>query len=103
MTEILKKISTDYKTIALRQLAKQYNYSENYLSNLFKSEVGKTFSEVLTQERLIQAHNLITSTIMPVTIIMEQVGISNKTFFYEKYKHFYHSTPGNDRKSNEDY
>ncbi|GEN94549.1 AraC family transcriptional regulator [Pediococcus ethanolidurans] len=99
ITEILKKVSTEYKSITLNQLAQQYNYSENYLSNLFKQGVGKTFSDILTQERLIQAHNLISSTTMPITIIMEQVGISNKTFFYKKYKQFYHSTPGKDRKS----
>ncbi len=97
--EILKAVSEKYKTITLQQLADHYSYSENYLSNLFKREAGKTFSEILTQERLIQAHNLISSTTMPVTIVMEQVGISNKTFFYKKYKQFYHSTPGKDRET----
>lgn len=97
-TDILKIISQKFRTITLKKVAKQYNYNENYLSNLFKEEVGKTFSEILTQERLIQAHSMITNTIIPITAIMERVGISNKTFFYNKYKEFYHSTPGEDRK-----
>ncbi|WP_047998575.1 AraC family transcriptional regulator [Lactiplantibacillus herbarum] len=95
--QILKDVAAEYKTISLNDLADRYNYNKNYLSNIFKSEVGQTFSEVLTRQRLIQARTLITSTSLPVTSIMSQVGITNKTFFYKKYKEFYHSTPSNDR------
>lgn len=98
MIKILKKISEEYSTITLKKISKQYSYNENYLSNLFKNEVGKTFTEVVTQQRLIKSHNLIINTTIPITTIMERVGISNKTFFYKKYKQFYHSTPGADRK-----
>ncbi|EQM53877.1 AraC family transcriptional regulator [Lactiplantibacillus plantarum EGD-AQ4] len=95
--KILKAVAEEYKTISLNELAERFNYNKNYLSNIFKDEVGQTFSEVLTRQRLIQAHTLIISTSVPITTIMEQVGITNKTFFYSKYKKYYHSTPSADR------
>ncbi|MGA3279095.1 helix-turn-helix domain-containing protein [Lactiplantibacillus pentosus] len=95
--KILKAVAEEYKTISLSELAERFNYNKNYLSNIFKDEVGQTFSEVLTRQRLIQAHTLITSTSVPITTIMEQVGITNKTFFYKKYKKYYHSAPSADR------
>ncbi|MCA1343690.1 MULTISPECIES: AraC family transcriptional regulator [Lactiplantibacillus] len=95
--KILKVIAQEYKTISLNELAQRYSYNKNYLSNVFKSEVGQTFSEVLTRQRLIQAHTLITSTSLPIATIMDQVGIKNKTFFYRKYKQYYQKLPSADR------
>lgn len=97
ITKILQQISTNYKNICLDALARKYKYNKNYLSNVFKEETGKTFTEAVTQQKLIQAHNLISSTNLSITEIMRQVGISNKTFFYRKYKEFYHGKPSEDR------
>ncbi|MDN6574360.1 MAG: helix-turn-helix domain-containing protein [Lactiplantibacillus plantarum] len=95
--KVLKAIAEEYKTVSLEELANRYNYNKNYLSNIFKSEVGQTFSEVLTRQRLIQAKTLIASTSLPIATIMEQVGIKNKTFFYQKYKNYYKTLPSTDR------
>lgn len=95
--KVLKAIAEEYKTVSLEELANRYNYNKNYLSNIFKSEVCQTFSEVLTRQRLIQAHTLIASTSLPIATIMEQVGIKNKTFFYQKYKNYYKTLPSTDR------
>jgi AraC-like DNA-binding protein/mannose-6-phosphate isomerase-like protein (cupin superfamily) len=97
ITKILKQISENYKDICLDDLARKYKYNKNYLSNIFKAETGKTFTQVVTQQRLIQAHNLITSSDLPITEVMRTVGITNKTFFYKKYKEFYQGNPGDDR------
>lgn len=98
MIKILRDVTQDYREITLTKVAKKYNYNKNYLSNIFRKEVGKTFSEVVTQERLIQAHTLINSTIIPIADIIDKVGISNKNFFYRKYKNQYHIMPGKERK-----
>ncbi|MGQ4557714.1 hypothetical protein ACUIJQ_00155 [Levilactobacillus hammesii] len=39
------------------------------------------------------AHTLLASTQMPVGEIIKQVGISNRTFFYKKYREYYHKAP----------
>ncbi|NVM32111.1 helix-turn-helix domain-containing protein [Pediococcus acidilactici] len=97
VTKILKQIAENYQTIRLDDLARKYKYSKNYLGNLFKEVTGKTFTQAVTQQRLIQARNLISSTNLPITEIMHQIGITNKTFFYKKYEEFYHGKPGDDR------
>ena len=65
---------------------------------MIKKETSYTFSELVTRQRLIKARNLITATSMPINEIAQEVGFSNKHFFYEKYKQYYKRLPGEDRK-----
>lgn len=100
VVDILDEIDKNYKTITLQKIARKYGYNKNYLSNLFKKEVGKPFSEIVIQKKLTQAHILITSTSLPISQIIEAVGISNKSFFYKKYYDFYKEKPLADRQHN---
>lgn len=93
VTKILQDINDNDSTISLSYVAQKYGYNRNYLSNLFRSIVGKTFSEVLTKQRIMHAHTLFVSTRMPVGEIIKKVGISNRTFFYKKYRSYYHKNP----------
>ena len=95
--KILKEIDNNYDTITLSKIAKQLGYNRNYLSNFIKKETGKTFGTLVVDKRLIQAHNLISSTTMPISEIIETVGMKNRTSFYKKYKEYYHSLPGDER------
>jgi AraC-like DNA-binding protein len=98
--EILDEIDKDFNSITLQKIAGKYGYNKNYLSNLFKKEVGKSFSEVVIQKKMTQAHTLIMSTSLPISKIVEAVGISNKSFFYKKYYEFYKEKPLADRQRN---
>lgn len=98
--EILDEIDKEFNTITLQKIASKYGYNKNYLSNLFKKEVGKPFSEVVIQKKMTQAHTLIMSTSLPISKIVEAVGISNKSFFYKKYYDFYKEKPLADRHRN---
>lgn len=95
--KLLRDISQEYATISLQTLAERYAYNRNYLSNIFKQEVGQTFSTVLTRQRIMQAHNLLLTSDLPITAIMSQVGLSNKSFFYRKYEEIYQTTPQRSR------
>ncbi|AFS01192.1 helix-turn-helix domain-containing protein [Lentilactobacillus buchneri] len=98
--QMLKEINGNYKDTSLEKLSAKYDYNRNYLSNLFKKEVGDTFSNVLTKQRLINANILIKSTTLPVSKIIKEVGIKNRTFFYKKYISYYKMAPGSSRKEN---
>ncbi|WP_300558760.1 helix-turn-helix domain-containing protein [Companilactobacillus sp.] len=98
MVQILKDISTDFRTINLTDLAKKYGYNKNYLSNFIKKEAGKSFSTLVMNQRLIQAHSQITSTTLPISEIIDNIGMKNKTSFYKKYKAYYLMMPGDERK-----
>lgn len=93
VTKILQDINDNDSTISLSYVAQKYGYNRNYLSNLFRSIVGETFSNVLTKQRIMHAHTLLSSTQMPVSEVIKQVGISNRTFFYKKYREYYNKTP----------
>ncbi|MQS51725.1 AraC family transcriptional regulator [Companilactobacillus mishanensis] len=98
MIQIIKDISENYKNIHLADLAKKYGYNKNYLSNFIKKESGKSFSNIVTTQRLIKAHSLIAATTLPISDIIESVGMKNKTSFYKKYKAYYSSMPADERK-----
>ncbi|MDT6979269.1 helix-turn-helix domain-containing protein [Levilactobacillus zymae] len=93
ITQILQDINDNDRDISLGYIAKKYGYNRNYLSNLFRETVGETFSDVLTKQRILHAHTLLASTQMPVDKIITQVGMTNKTFFYKKYRQYYHKNP----------
>ena len=90
---ILKEISANSANISLSYIAKKTNYSRSYLGNLFKKTVGKSFSDALTEQRLLDAYNLLNSTNLSISDIIQKVGISNKTFFYQKFKNKFNCLP----------
>ncbi len=101
VVDMLSDITNEYATVSLKELSERYCYNRNYLSNIFRREVGRTFSEVLNMQRITEAHRLLVTTGLPVSDIMEEVGIGNKSFFYRKYEEMYKITPGKSRKNRE--
>ncbi|WP_168184602.1 helix-turn-helix domain-containing protein [Lactobacillus xujianguonis] len=90
---MLKEISQHYASVSLQGLAKKTNYNRSYLGSLFKTTTGKSFSAALTEQRLLAAYDLLTSTSLPIAEIINQVGLSNKTFFYQHFKVKFHKLP----------
>lgn len=93
LLRILQKIESSYRDITLSDLATELGYNKNYLSNTIKEKNGKTFKELVTEQRLKEAHQLILSTNATVDSIAEYVGYFNKTQFYKKYREYYKTTP----------
>lgn len=98
MIEILAEIDKNYAEISLKKVAAEHSYNENYLSNLFKKEVGQSFSTVVLKKRLTQANILITTTTLPINQIISSVGITNYSFFYKKFFEQYGRLPLEQRK-----
>lgn len=95
--QVLNEIDHHYDTVTLDSVAKKLSYNKNYLSNLIKAKTGNTFTELLNKQRLNRAHLLITSTKIPISRIITEVGFSNKNYFYKKYKESYQHLPTIDR------
>ncbi|GEO46229.1 AraC family transcriptional regulator [Companilactobacillus kimchii] len=93
IVSILKNIEQNYANITLNQIAKEMNYSRNYVSNLIKNKTGKTFSNILNEQRMQHAYDLLTNTDLPIGIIIERIGMSNRTQFYNKFEQYYHEKP----------
>lgn len=99
--QMLDEIRSHYQKLTLADLAAEFSYNKNYLSNLFTKVVGKPFSVVLTEERLLRAHELIQNTTTPISEICTAVGIRNKSFFYHKYAEKFGHAPIVDRQNHE--
>lgn len=93
MIKILQRIESDYRTLNLKTLADELGYNPNYLSNLIKQQTGKSFKQLITNQRLHEAQDLILSTRFSIEEIAASVGFSNKTHFYKKYREYFGDTP----------
>lgn len=95
--QVLKIIDREYASIGLSEVAKRLNFNKNYLSNLIKSESGQTFTQLVNQRKLMKAQLLLRTTQLPIQEIALSVGISNKTYFYNKYKETFGYGPKGER------
>ena len=95
--QVLRLIDKHYQDLTLANLAQELNFNKNYLSNLIKEKSGKTFTELITQKKLMKAKLLLQSTRMPIYEIAQSVGFSNKTYFYNKYRAYFGKSPKEDR------
>lgn len=99
LTTILQLIEKNFANITLQDLADSTGYNYNYISNLIKQELGLTFTEIVLNQRILHAADLLRNTKLPIEQIMIKIGLNNKTYFYHKFSNQYATTPSNYRKS----
>ena len=88
---ILEQLSNP--ELSLVELAKQLGFSSNYLSMLIKKELGKSFQEYVTEQRIQMAKRLLLSTDMKIYEIAEAVGIEDMNYFSYRFKSIVGVTP----------
>lgn len=92
--EIVRYINDHYAdNITLTHLAQRYFISPYYLSHVFKEVTGFTFSNYLTQLRILEAKKLLSSTKFSMTRIAELVGYESSTHFGRAFKKVTLMTP----------
>ncbi|MFD2613614.1 response regulator transcription factor [Paenibacillus gansuensis] len=82
-----------HENITLKDVAKAYSFSPNYLGQLFKEETGEHFSDCLIAMRLEKACELLTSTNLKVYEVAEAVGYRYLPYFSRQFKETYGLTP----------
>ncbi|MDQ0273947.1 AraC-like DNA-binding protein [Cytobacillus purgationiresistens] len=97
--KILKYIHNNYHfQISLEQLAEIAYLSKSETIRLFKKHVGKTpFNYILTY-RLERSIDLLIGTESTITEISNECGFSSVSYFIEKFKNSYDTTPKKFRK-----
>ncbi|MGE7881558.1 helix-turn-helix domain-containing protein [Bacillus sp. NPDC094077] len=88
-----------YNPISVKQLAKIANVNPDYLSILFKKEVGISLSEYIQRERIEEAKKLLTFTTYSLSDICAWLNFSDQSYFTKIFKKFTNETPGKYRKS----
>ncbi|WP_217597361.1 response regulator [Cohnella sp. GbtcB17] len=95
---VLRFIDENYMTdLNLTDLAERFNYNPSYFSEMFKSKVGKTFIQYVTDARMAQAIRLLEGTQLSLWDIAELTGFSNASYFSSKFKRTYGVTPSDYR------
>lgn len=75
------------------ELAAYVYLNPAYLSRLFKKETGLSISDVIIQERLQKAKQLLEETELKITDIAEQVGYTSLGSFSNLFKRIVGATP----------
>ncbi|MBQ4163804.1 MAG: AraC family transcriptional regulator, partial [Turicibacter sp.] len=82
-----------YEELSLKTLAYQYNINSSYLGQLFNKEVGTSFSDYLNKTKNLKAKQLILETNMKINDIAKEVGYTDSSYFYRKFKKFFGVSP----------
>ncbi|MEA5003534.1 MAG: PocR ligand-binding domain-containing protein [Christensenella sp.] len=87
-----------HENIMLSQMAKLSHTSPSYLSRLFKKEMGKNFSDYVTDFKMTIAKNMLENTSLSVTDISNDLGFSDSGYFIKLFKKHEGITPAMFRK-----
>ncbi|WP_238902937.1 AraC family transcriptional regulator [Clostridium sp. YIM B02506] len=93
IASILHYIETNYVEGSLEKTANHFLFSPTHISRILKKSTGKSFKELVHEQRLKQAIFLLKSTNLPAYSIAEQVGYTNLNYFYLKFKEKYGVLP----------
>jgi two-component system, response regulator YesN len=93
--EIIDYLNHNYQyDLSLQELAeRKYFMNLSYLSRLFKSKIGKTFSCYLRELRIAKAKELLVNSILKITEIAALVGYNDVSYFVQSFKRAYGLTP----------
>lgn len=97
--DILSWIEANYaRPYRSDDLAAALHLSPYHLSHLFKEAVGVSISDYISARRVHQAVILLTTTDKPVSLIAEEVGLTNVSYFCKWFKANMNATPHQYRK-----
>ena len=85
------------KNITLKEVADEVFLSQNYLSELFKKEMGEGFYDFLSRYRIQVAKDLLLTTNLRVYEIAENVGYNDSITFGRAFKKITGATPNSFR------
>jgi AraC-like DNA-binding protein len=89
-----------YENISVSNLAAILDINPNYLSELFKKEVGIYLSEYVQQERIEEAKRLLVSTKSSLLDISTRLNFHDQSHFTKLFKKFTGTTPKKYRDTN---
>jgi AraC-like DNA-binding protein len=87
------------ESITLADAAAAAFLSTSYLAHLLKKETGRTFVEILTDQRMDLACRLLASSTRPVAEIATRVGFTDEAYFARRFRKMHGVTPTAYRKA----
>ena len=99
--EILSYVKSSYRTASLGELSERLYLTPPYLSKIIKELFGKSFKELVVDERLEKARSAFLNTSLSVGDVIRSVGYENESYFHREFKKRYGMTPLSMRKNKE--
>ncbi|MCM1567967.1 MAG: 2-isopropylmalate synthase [Roseburia sp.] len=93
IVDIISYIQQNYVEVTLESLADHFHLSKPYLSKYIKEKVGMTFQEIVKEERMKKAMNLLRETSQTVETVAANVGYENVEHFNRLFKKASGMTP----------
>ena len=91
--EILSYVKSSYRTASLTELGEKLYLTVPYLSKLTKELFGKSFKELVVDERMERARAAIEDTRIPIGDVIRSVGYENESYFHREFRKRYGKTP----------
>ena len=91
--EILSYVRSHYRTATLTELSEKLYLTMPYLSKIAHELFGKSFKELVVDERMERAKSAFENTEMPVGDVIRSVGYENESYFHREFKKRYGMTP----------
>lgn len=96
--KILGYIRKNCTTVTLADCAAHFHFNSQYLSALLKKHTNHTFSDVLKEERMHLAAELLKKTDQSVKEIALETGYQDGAYFMKVFKKYFGCTPSDFRK-----
>lgn len=90
---ILKYINENNDSVTLKELGNYFNYHPNYISSLVREKTKTTFSEHVTNSRMIKAAAMLRDTDEKIIEIAHKVGYGESSSFYRVFRKVYNCSP----------
>lgn len=82
----MKRIREDYQTITLDAVAKELNYSKNYISDSMRKVVGMGFEDMRAFRREVIGSSLLKNNNLSIQQVAEQLGFDTYAGFFKFWK-----------------
>ncbi|MCR8642521.1 response regulator transcription factor [Paenibacillus sp. N1-5-1-14] len=84
---MIEQVSKHYKDeLSLKTISQRMEMHPNYLGQMFHKEVGRSFSDYVTQYRIEKARQLLLQTTLLANEVAAEVGYLDPTYFYRQFK-----------------
>lgn len=91
--KVVQYMSEHFDSVTLKDISKHFSYHPNYVSTLLRRELGKSFSELLLEQRMERAVILLKGTNLPIEEIAGLLGYSNSSNFYKAFREYFNDSP----------
>ena len=90
---LLTDIAAHPESVTLQGLAERFSYNPTYLSGLLHEQCGRTFSQLVREQRMLRAHQLLTDTGLSVAKVAAMVGYEGTSNFHRLFRERFGETP----------